>query len=107
MALLLFLEPLFQRLHQLVPAPERLDLALFLLGEIALGHQSQPILRNLRGDVFAHRFDPLEDMAEGPVEFIKIAFVFHKRRTGEVVEILHPPVRQIGVHRLHQGEIFP
>ena len=47
-AALLLLEPLAQRLHQLFPAAERLDLLLLLLGELQLHLLQQPLERNLR-----------------------------------------------------------
>src|SRR3546814_10122825 len=42
-ALLLFLEPLFQRLHDLVPVAERLDRGHFLGRQEFLGDRLQPV----------------------------------------------------------------
>nr|WP_252970141.1 hypothetical protein [Brevundimonas vancanneytii] len=53
MALLLFLEPLLQRLHQLLETAEGLDLGLFLVGQVFFGQQAQPVLGDVGGDLFA------------------------------------------------------
>jgi hypothetical protein len=47
MALLLLLEALLQRLHELVPAAQRLDLRLLLVAEIAHASFLQPVGRQL------------------------------------------------------------
>jgi hypothetical protein len=44
-AALLLLEALLQRLHQLLPAAERLDQFLFIVGEQQFRLPSQPFLR--------------------------------------------------------------
>src|SRR5471030_318872 len=45
-ALLLLLETLLQRLHDLLPAAQRLDLRLLLVGQQLLGQLAQPFLGN-------------------------------------------------------------
>src|SRR5690606_1712868 len=59
-ALLLLGEALAQRLHELLPAAERLDLRLLLFGEVPLGQLPQPFLGNL-GRLVRRRLEPLED----------------------------------------------
>src|SRR6185437_6671471 len=66
MPALLLGEPLAQRLHQLVPAAERLDLRLLLGGQKPLGELSQPFLGKL-GLRVLRRLDALEAMPENPV----------------------------------------
>jgi len=74
-ATLLLLQPLLQRLHDLVPAAERLDLSLFLLAQQVLGHLAQPFLRQRASQDLLRR-RPLdrqraaEDLAEHPVEAV-------------------------------------
>ena len=50
--------------------------------------------------------EALEHVAEDAVELVEIALVLHQRRAREIVEILDPPVGEILLHRLHQGEVF-
>ena len=106
-AALLFLEPLAKRLHELVPA-HRLDLLLLFLGEVFLGELLQPFGRNVR---LLHRvqqaFQPLEHRAEDAVELVEVALVLHQSGAGQVIEVLHRLVGEIGVERLHQRQVFP
>src|SRR4029077_16416313 len=46
-ALLLLLETLLQRLHELLPSAHRLDLGLLLVGQQFLGELAQPFLGDL------------------------------------------------------------
>ena len=105
-ALLLLLEALLQRFHELVPA-HRLDLFLLLLAEILLGELLQPFGRDLR---LLHRveqvFQAFEGGPEHPVELVEIALVFHQRGARQVVKILHALIGEVGVERLHQRQIF-
>ena len=48
----------------------------------------------------------LVEVAKDAVEAIKVTFVFHQRRAGQVVEILDPPAGEVFVHRLHQRDVF-
>src|SRR5205823_7468488 len=64
-ALLLLLETLPQRLHQLLPAAHRLDLLLLLFGQKLFSEFAQPLFGNLRrGALAGHRLEALEDVAE-------------------------------------------
>ena len=45
-------------------------------------------------------------MAEHAVELVEVALVLHQRGARQIVEILHPAAGEIGLHRLHQGEVF-
>ena len=49
--LLLLAQPLLQRLHELVPAAERLDLRLLLVGQHPLHREPQPLGRDIGLDV--------------------------------------------------------
>jgi hypothetical protein len=106
MALLLLFQPLLQRLHELVPA-HGLDLFLLFVGEIFFRQLAQPLFRDLR---LLHGIEKvleaLEGRAEHSVELVEIALVLHQRGAGEIIEILHRLIRQIGVERFHQREIF-
>ena len=71
MAPLLFLETLAQGFHQLVKAPQRLNLGAFFGGQMLFRHLAQPVLRQvdrvhhiLRGDLF----QTLKRMGKGAVE---------------------------------------
>ena len=103
---LLFLQALAQGLHELVPA-HRLDLLLLFLGEVFLGELLQPFGGNVR---LLHGVEqalqPLEHGAEHAVELVEIALVLHQRRAGQVIEILHRLLGEVGVERLHQRQIF-
>src|SRR4029077_14813830 len=70
-ALLLLLQALAQRLHQLVPAAERLDLPLLLVRQVPLAELAQPLLGN--GDPLRRWcLQPLEAAAEDAVELVEI-----------------------------------
>ncbi len=100
-AALLLLQPLLQRLHQLVEAAERLDQLLFLLGQVLLGELAQPFLGQV-GDVdrvFArNRLDAPEDMGEHLVEAVDVALVLHQRRARQIIEALDVIGDEIGLH---------
>src|SRR5204863_5574983 len=73
-ALLLLLETLLQRLHQLLPAAHCLDLRLLLVGEQLLGELAQPLLGDLGGHALGGQsLEALEDVAEYPVELVEVA----------------------------------
>ena len=105
-AALLFLEPLLQRLHELVPA-HGLDLLLLFLGEVFFRELLQPLLGDL-GLVHGvqQAFQPLEHRTEDAVELVEVALVLHQRGAGEVIEVLHRLIGEVGVERLHQRQIF-
>ncbi len=106
MALLLFLEPLAQRLHELVPAAHGLDLLLFFFGQEFLGELLQPLLRNVHVDPSSIGLEALEHVAEHLVEPVEVALVLHQRGAREIVEIINAARRQIGVHGLQQRQIL-
>ena len=106
-ALLLLLETLLQRLHQLLPAAHRLDLGLLLVGQKLLGELAQPFFGNFRGDALGgQRFQSLEDMAEHAVELVEVALVLHQHRARQVVEVVDLVVGDALLHGLHQRQVL-
>ena len=103
------LEPLLQRLHQLLEAAERLDQLLLLLGQVLFGEPAQPFLRDI-GDVdraFAgQRLDALEDVRKHLVEAVDVALVLHQRGAREVVKALDVELHQPGIHALEQRQVL-
>src|SRR5205807_5338802 len=75
---LLLGETLAQRLHQLVPAAERLDELLLLLGQVALAEFLEPFVGQL-GLRISRGLEPFEDVAEHPVEAVEMALVLDQR----------------------------
>src|SRR5690606_35274509 len=57
MALLLLLEALLKRFHQLLPAAESLNCGLLLVCEGQLGELAQPLFRNFRGCGIGEKLD--------------------------------------------------
>jgi hypothetical protein len=45
-------------------------------------------------------------MAEHAVELVEVALVLDQRGARQIVEVLDPPAGEIGIHRLHQGQVF-
>src|SRR5712692_11207086 len=102
---LLLLEPLAQRLHQLLPAAEGLDLLLLLLRQRELGLLQQPFqwylgLRALTG------LDAVPELAEGAVELVEVRLVLHQRRARQVVELLDRLADDPHPHRLEQRQVL-
>ena len=106
MAALLLGQPLAQRFEQLVEPAHGLDLLLLFFGEIFLGELLQPLGRDLGLGRVGQQFEPLEHVAEHAVELVEIALVLHQRRARQVIEVLDPAAGEIGLHRLHQRQIF-
>ncbi len=107
MPALLLVQPLLQRLEQLVPA-QRLELGLLLGAEVFLGELAQPFLGN--GGLLQRllqRLHPLEDRGEDGIEAVEMALVLHQAGAGEIVEILDLVLRQLRLHAFQQREIFP
>ena len=50
--------------------------------------------------------EALEDVAEHAVELVEVALVLHQRGAREIVEILDAAAGEIGLHRLHQRQVF-
>ena len=103
---LLLGEALGERLQELLEPAHRLDLLLLLFGQILLGELLEPFDRDLDREPLLQQFEPLEHVAEHAVELVEVALVLHQHGAREVIEILHAPAREIGVHRLHQGQVF-
>ncbi|MNI75290.1 hypothetical protein D3C73_1314280 [compost metagenome] len=108
MALLLLLQPLLQRLHQLVEAAQRLDLGLLLVGQVFLGQQPQPVLGDVGGDLLAgaDALQPLEHLAEDLIEAVVVLLVLDQNGARQVIESLHVAPGHALVHGLHQMEPF-
>src|SRR5262245_21382560 len=75
--LLVFFEPLLQRLDQLVPAAQCLDLRLLFFREIALAHATQPFRGNVRHHQVEQLLRAFEIGSEYLVEAIEMSFVLH------------------------------
>ena len=103
---LLLREPLFQRLHDLFPGAERLDLGHLLGGEIELGDRLQPFLRDRRLLGAVAGLDPLEDLGEDLVEPVEQPLVLHEDGAGEIVELLRRRPDHLGVERLEQHQML-
>ena len=84
---LLLGEALAQGLHQLVPAAQRFDELLLLLGQVALAELLQPFLGQF-GLRVARGFDALEALPEDPVEPVKVALVLDQRGARQKVEFV-------------------
>ena len=96
-AFLLFFEPLFQRLHQLVPV--HLGRVGDLLGrEDALHLLAQPVGRDGLGEV-RDQLHALEVGGEGAVELVVVLLVLDQRGAGQEVEVVHGA--GVGVGRAH------
>ncbi len=106
MTFFLFLEALFQLLHDLFPAAQGLDLRLFLVRQVQLRQLAQPFLRNFRRGALLGRLQTLEDLAEHPVELVQVALVLHQAATGEVVKIVHVIAGHAGFHGLQKHQVF-
>ena len=106
-AALLLGEALLQRLQQLVEAAHRLDLLLLFLGEIFVGELLQPLGRNFgRRAPSLQQLEALEHVAEHAVELVEVALVLHQRGARQIIEILDAAAGEVGLHRLHQRQIF-
>jgi len=105
-AALLLGEALAQLLHDLFPAAELFDFPLLLFGEVELADGAQPFLRDMRLDGVAHQLEALEDVAEHLVEAVQVALVLHQRGAGEIVEVLHAAVGEVGLEGFHQRQIL-
>ena len=105
MAALLLGEALFQLLHDLFPAAQRLDLFLVLFRQMKLRDEAKPLLRHLRLQL-AHQLEALEDVAEHHVELVEVALVLHQRGAGKVVEVFDAPVGEVGIERFQKRQIL-
>ena len=101
MALFLLLEPLFQRLHQLVPAAHFFDLRHFLWRQIFLGNRLQPIGGYI--DVVLAIFCKyaFENLAKYLIETVQKRFVFDQCGAGQIIKFFGALVDNI---RIQSGE---
>lgn len=106
MALFLFLEPLLERFHDLVPVAEGLDLLHLLRGEELLGDGFQPVFGDIDRVLAVIGHDPLEDLLEHLVETVQQAFILHEGGAREVVERLGRLLDHVLVERLQQSEVL-
>jgi hypothetical protein len=49
---------------------------------------------------------PLEHGTEHAIELVEVALILHQSSAGEVIEVLHRLLGEVGVQRLHQRQIF-
>ena len=105
MAAFLLLQALAQRLHQLLPAAQRLDLFLLLLGQGEFDLLQQPFKGNLRLDA-GNGFHALPEFGESAVELVEIGFVLHQRDAGEVVELVDRGFDDLFLHGLEQRQVL-
>ncbi len=73
-ALLLFFEPLLERLHELLEASHLLDKPLLLFGEVLAADGLQPVLVDLSQGIL-DRLGPLHPRGEDAVEAIDVSLV--------------------------------
>ena len=106
MTAFLFGQALLQRLQQFVEPAERLDLLLLFLGEIFVGHLLQPFGRDIGGEAVTQHLGAFEHRAEDAVELVDVALVLHQHGARQIIEILDAARGEIGLHRLHQSEVF-
>ena len=52
------------------------------------------------------QFEALEHVAEHAVELVEVALVLHQRGARQIVEVLDPAAGEVGLHRLHQRQVF-
>jgi hypothetical protein len=105
MPLLLLLETLLQRLHQLFPAAHGFNGGLFLRREMQFRLLQQPFQRKV--DLGANqRFDTMKESAEGLVKLVEVGLVLDQRQAGQVVEVLDRWGDDTLLHPLHQCEVF-
>src|SRR5205085_2389296 len=104
-AALLLLQPLLERLHQLFPAAERLDLLFLLLREGQLDLLQQPLERHLRLDA-GNRLDALPELAEGAVELVVVRLVLNECGARQVIELVHRGTDDVLAHRLEQRQVL-
>ena len=100
---LLLFEPLLQRLHELVPAAERLDELLLLLGQILLRELLQPLFGNLHDERIDFD-DAFEVGREHAVEAVEVLLVLNQARAREVVEVLRAAERDLLLEGLDERQ---
>ncbi len=106
MALFLFLDSFGQHLHQPFEAAHGFNLRFFFIGEEFLGKFLEPLGGDVGVKSALNALQALEDMAKHPVELVDVLLVFHEGRARQVVEVIHRPVDDCLVERLHEHEVF-
>ena len=97
---------LAQRLHDLLPAAEFVDLGLLFVGEIERRDRPQPFVGNIGLDRLAHQVEALEDVAKHLIEAIEVPLVFDECQPRQIIEILDLAVGAPGLHGLEQRQIL-
>ena len=95
MALLLFLEPLLERLHDLFPRPKRLDRLHLLGSQVFFGNGLQPFFGNIGLVLAIGSQDAFEDLGKDLVETIEQSFIFHEYRARKIIEFLGIPLDDV------------
>lgn len=106
MAMFLFLQTLLERLHNLVPVAQRLDLFHFLGRQIFFRHSAQPFLRNVGAGHIRLGEQALEHAGENLVEPVDQPFVLHVDRAGKIIELFGRPVDRFGLQRIKQDQML-
>ena len=103
-ALLLLLEALLQRLHQLVPA-HLLDRRLLFGRQLELERLAQPLERNVLAEV-GEQLHALEVGRERAVELVELRLVLHQRGARQVVELVDRRADHAGLDGLEQRQVL-
>ena len=106
MALFLLLKPLLERVHDLVPVTQRLDLLHLFFGEEFLGHGLEPVFRHLDRVLAVIGQDSLEDLLKDLIEAIEQPFVLNEGGAAEIIEGFRRFFDHLPVERLEQGQVF-
>src|SRR5579863_5427732 len=106
MPLVLLFETLLERLHQRLPAAQRLDLGLLGVGEFAHRELGQPILRQLPLQQREHIPRALEMRGEYLVVPVVVALILHQTGARQGVEALGARVAQSRLEGFEQGQKF-
>ena len=108
-AAFLLLQPLAQRLHQLLEAAERLDEPLLLLRQVLFREPAQPLLgkfARLHSGLSRYRLQPAEMRREDPIEPIDVSLVLYQAGAREKVEGVDIEIRQALLHPLDEAQVF-
>ena len=103
-ALLLLLEALLQRLHQLVPA-HLLDRRLLFGREFELERLAQPLERDVLAEV-GEQLHALEVGRERAVELVEVRLVLDQRGARQVVELVDRRADDAGLDGVEQGQVL-
>ena len=90
MARLLFLEPLAQGFHECVPAAERLDAGLLLIGQLQCEVLLEPVRRHSSFENRLERdFRPAKVRCKDAVVAVEVAFVLDEDRACHEIELVN------------------